>query len=157
MWQSKLELSSLASTHRNALSAHLLCLSAEDRYERFDANLRNEALPQWIAGIDWQQQRWWGAWFPQTRVLVGSLQLVPTPEPGTWDIGLTVIEGLRRQGIGTMLLATAMAHMPALRHLTGHCGHPAITAIGERLGFETVAEAQIPRVEFSLVRRSTCV
>lgn len=131
-----IELGVLDARHAHALAVHLLALDADDRYARFGYCLPDAAIVAWVRRIDWLRDRWIGAWCGPDAMLAGALQLAPTRCPGTWELALTVASPARRQGVGTRLLATALCD-PALsmcRRLICHHGHPAVTAIAQRLG-----------------------
>lgn len=129
MWPSNLEVSALLPVHRAALGLHLLALSADDRYARFGMALNDDAVLRWVAGIDWQTQRWWGAWLPGDMGVIAALQFTPTTTSGTWELAMTVSMAARRQGLARLLFAAAMGQMQDVRALVGHHGHPALARI----------------------------
>lgn len=135
MWLSTLEISPLLAVHKQALGVHFLGLPADDRYARFGVTLGDEALLGWLARMDWQAQRWWGAWLPGDLGLVGSLQLIPTPQARTWELAMTVNPLIRQQGVGTRMLSTAVAQTPEAKCLICHHGHAAVYAMARRLRY----------------------
>jgi GNAT superfamily N-acetyltransferase len=140
MWPSTLEIRPLSVAHRGALGLHLMTLTAEDRYARFGLTLSDEAVLNWVARLCWQEQQWWGAWMPHDADLglLGSLQLSATSQTGDWELGLTVVPLLRNQGLGTLLLGTALNQLPQVRRIVCQHGHPAVEAMLRRLGHRLV-------------------
>ena len=146
MWRSAIELRALHAGHRQAVALHLLALSADDRIARFGLALKDVAILRWAERVDWATQRWWGAWLPDDMGLAATLQLAPGGRPGVWELALSVAPPLRRAGVGSALVAAALAATPALRALVCYHGHPAMRAIARRLGCPVRAQRQPPRL-----------
>lgn len=142
-----LEVSPLLPSHRGAVGLHLLSLSPDDRYDRFGMAMKDEALLGWTSGIDWKTQRWWGAWLPQDVGLIGALQLSPSRRPGAWELAMTVSEPIRRQGVGSRLLSTAVAQSPEVSDLICQHGHAAIHVMAKRLGYRITVHSNVPRLQ----------
>ncbi|QTD44483.1 GNAT family N-acetyltransferase [Ottowia testudinis] len=136
----------LRAEHRQALGLHLLSLNADDRAARFGLALKDEAVLRWLAGVDWAAQRAWGAWLPGDGGLVAALQLAPTGQAGAWELAVSVHALARRRGVATRLLKLALAGLPEVRTLLCHHGHPALRAIGQRLGCEVRRGVGEPRL-----------
>lgn len=155
MWRSSLEarldIQPLRADHRQALGLHLLSLNADDRAARFGLALKDEAVLRWLAGVDWAAQRGWGAWLPGDGALVAALQLAPTAQAGAWELAVSVHPLARRRGVATRLVATALAQLPEARTLLCHHGHPALRAIGQRLGCAVRGGADPPRLMLCLM------
>ncbi|WP_234263778.1 hypothetical protein [Hydrogenophaga sp. NFH-34] len=154
MWRSTLELVPLSAEDRRALAVHLLALDADDRYARFGCTLGDAALRNWVRDISWPAQRWWG-WRRRTGAgLLAALQLVPTAEPGAWELALSVQRPVRRLGLGSALLSAAVCRADTELHcLLGHHGHGALVAMGRRLGYGVQLSGQPPRVRLQVGTR----
>lgn len=154
MWRSTLELVPLSVGDCRALAAHLLALDADDRYARFGCTLGDAALRNWVHGISWPAQRWWGWRWRTGPGLLAALQLVPTAEPGAWELALSVQRPVRRLGLGTALLSAAVCGADTELHcLLGHHGHAALVAMGRRLGYGVQLSGQAPRVRLQVGTR----
>ena len=112
----------------------------EDRYQRFGLRMSDEALWRWAQDLPLVSHRWWGAWLPPAtsgdHLLAGVLQLTPTTIPACCELALSVLAPVRRSGIATRLLETALTEAPALRQLVCHHGHTAVHAMAVPLGLE---------------------
>lgn len=102
--------------------------------------LPDDAIVAWVRCIDWQRDRWMGAWCGPDAML-GTLQLAPTRCPRTWELAQTVASPARRQGVATRLLATALCdpRLATCRRLMCHHGTPAIVAMAQHLGLTVAA------------------
>ena len=149
MWPSTLELSPLLPAHRGALGLHLLALARDDRHARFGLTLSDEAVLRWVAQLNWPRQRWWGAWLQDDLGLQAALQLTPTRRTGAWELTMTVNAPLRGRGLGTALLASAMAQMPEVQTLLCQHGHAALPAMARRLGYGVQLSGEPPRLEIT--------
>lgn len=133
-----LEIRPLAVGDRQAVCAHWLDLDPQDRYQRFGLSLSDEALWRWAQGIDGSTQRGWGAWrctgSGRTPRLAGVLQLTPARHGPCSELALSVQAPLRRLGIGTRLLVSALASTPTTHALICHHGHVAVLTMAARLG-----------------------
>ena len=135
----------LEAGHRHAMQLHLMGLDAADRHARFGCTLSDTALIAWAQGIDWRQDRWWGAWTADAEQgLLGALQLTPTRQSGTWELALTVHPALRRQGVATALLKTAAGAGKGAAVTTLVCenGHPAVPRMARTLGWRVRLQDQ---------------
>lgn len=137
MWHSRLEIAPLLAADHAAIRLHWLSLPDDDRHSRFGACLSDTALWQWMQRMDWSAHLWWGAWLDLGPdggdALVGVLQLTPTTRLACWEIGLSVQGPMQRQGIGTRLLASAVARMPHIQRFLCLRGHSALRAMARRL------------------------
>lgn len=141
MFLSNLEIYRLLPAHRSALGLHLLSLSSDDRYDRFGMALQDETILKWVSNIDWQSQRWWGAWLPSDIGLVGALQLSPCRQENAWELAITVNALIRRHGIGSLLLASAVEQSSDVHLLLCQHGHKAMRAISKELGYKVVFDS----------------
>ncbi|MDM7456262.1 MAG: GNAT family N-acetyltransferase [Tepidimonas sp.] len=116
------------------MQLHLLSLSEDDRRARFGHSLTDMAVAGWCNRAMQGDSLWWGAWAAYDGGLCAALQLCPTVHEGVWEIGLSVAQPLRRRGLGTALLGDALRHLPQVRQMVCHHGHPAIVRMALRLG-----------------------
>lgn len=150
MWWSSLDLHPLSSGHQHALSLHLLTLDANDRATRFGLALKDAAILDWVARIDWREQRWWGAWLPGDLGLGGAVLLAPCETAGCWELALSVDPQLRRGGLGTALVQCALAQAPDVRRVVCYHGHSVMRALARRSGYSVRAYRDSPRLELLL-------
>lgn len=141
-----LELGMLLPVHRAAIRLHLLSLSADDRHARFGHAMSDAALMLWCDHAMDGGRLWWGAWAPHEGGLCAALQLCPVGHDGTWELGLTVAHPVRRRGLGTALLGHALRHLPQVRQVVCHHGHPAIVHMARRLGLTVHARGDAPGI-----------
>lgn len=150
-----IEIAWLGHHHAAALGVHLLALNDDDRYARFGHRLNDAAVLRWVRRIDWQRDGWLGAWWAAEDALVGVLQLAPLStemaNAGTVEVAITVLPLLRRQGLATRLLATALVdeRLAHCRLLLCHHGHPAVFALANRLGMCAQVDATAATVYLS--------
>lgn len=150
-----IEIAWLGHHHTAALGIHLLALDSDDRYARFGHRLTDTAVLRWVRRIDWKRDGWMGAWWAAEDALVGALQLAPLPTEtataGTVEVAITVLPLLRRQGLATRLLASALVddRMAHCRRLLFQHGHPAVFALARRLGMCAQVDAASAAVYLS--------
>ncbi|WP_369959067.1 GNAT family N-acetyltransferase [Limnohabitans sp. T6-5] len=106
-------------------------------------SIKDEALLSWVADIDWQTQRWWGAWLPNDLGLIGALQLSPSRQSGQWELAMTVSAPIRRRGVGAVLLSTAVEQTPEVECLVCHHGHIAVIAMTKKLGYKLTMPSKL--------------
>ena len=142
------EISRLGAGHRQALQLHLLSLNAHDRYQRFGMHLDDARLLAWLRDTDWEQQQWWGAWAVGDMGLLGAMQLVQTHVSGVWEMGLSVSDLVRQQGVARNLLSTVLlgGYLPELKKMVCLHGHPAVFRIAKNLGHTATIQSSEPRL-----------
>lgn len=142
-----IELRALDARHVQVLGLHLLALDDDDRYARFGQCLSDEAILSWVRRIDWDADRWTGAWGGPDAIFLGAVQLAQTRQAGVWELSLTVAAPARRFGVGTGLLAAALGDRALLgyRTLVCHHGHPALKIMAKRLGLHLSEHRSEPR------------
>lgn len=148
-----IEIQPLHAGHRHALQLHLMGLDAADRHARFGATLGDAALLAWVRQVEWASHGWWGAWSPAADAgLLGALQLTPTRHAGTCELALTVNPAIRRRGVATALLQTAVAARAGAGLATLVCqhGHPAVLRMAQTLGYAVRRQDAEPRLWLAL-------
>jgi len=148
MWPLTIEIGPLGEKDRPALGLHMLALDADDRRSRFGLGLGDASVLAWVHHIRWQETQWTGAWGEPGLGLLGAVQLAPTGRAGHWELAMTVARPLRRQGLGTALLASALRDGTAhsVRGLVCLHGHPSLHGMARRLGLDMHVQVNEPRV-----------
>lgn len=95
--------------HRDDIAQHLLCLPAEDRRLRFGRYIRDEAVREYVARIDFESDRVFGVHAPDLALAgVGHLALEQAQQIA--ELGLSVDPAWRGKGYGFALLQRAVLH-----------------------------------------------
>jgi GNAT superfamily N-acetyltransferase len=110
----------LARFERPALERHFLALEAEDRRLRFGARLDDSGVRAYVARIDFEADAVFGVYDDELR-LTGAAHLARAR--GHAELGISVLAGRRRRGIGGALLARSHMHARNwnVRALFMHC------------------------------------
>lgn len=95
--------------HREDIARHLLQLPAEDRRLRFGHQIRDDAVLQYVAGIDFARDRVFGVHGPALE-LVGVAHLALGPAERVAELGVSVDPSSRTRGYGFALLQRAVLH-----------------------------------------------
>lgn len=133
----------LNESDRNALTAHLLALSAQDRHVFFGYAARDASVKRYVQDINFNQDRMFGV-RGDDRSLDGFVYL--GPEKDHADIAVSVLTSARRRGIGTALLSKAATY--ASRHgvdtlyMEGLRENCAVIRIAQSLGIKVVTDGQ---------------
>jgi len=110
----------LSRFERDALEQHLLALEDADRRLRFGIALPDQAIRDYVAGIDFERDAVFG-------VFDDSLQLVAAAHLARCDshaeLGVSVLPSWRGRGAGAALLARSHTHARnwGIRALFMHC------------------------------------
>ncbi|MDQ3028233.1 MAG: GNAT family N-acetyltransferase [Pseudomonadota bacterium] len=109
----------LTEHDRPALEAHFMALGGEDRRLRFGASIGDEGLRSYVARIDFERD---GIFAVQDENLC-LLAVVHIAVTQSAELGLSVLHGLRGQGLGSSLFARAVMHLRnrGLREVFVHC------------------------------------
>jgi GNAT superfamily N-acetyltransferase len=99
----------LGAAHGPQVVRHLLRLPANDRRLRFGAPMRDSALEEYAAGIDFARDRVFGILRADLE-LSGMAHLALDPEAQTAELGLSVDPSARVKGYGYALLQRALLH-----------------------------------------------
>jgi GNAT superfamily N-acetyltransferase len=95
--------------HRDDISRHLLLLPADDRRLRFGQHIRDEAVHDYVARIDFERDRVFGVHAPDLE-LAGVAHLALDPVAQLAELGLSVDPTCRGKGYGFALLQRAVLH-----------------------------------------------
>ncbi len=111
---------SLSPADRDALAAHLLSLSADDRRLRFGTVASDATIRDYVARIDFDRDAVFG-YFTDDLGLGGAAHVAILD--GVAELGVSVLEGYRRRGIGSALFerAAGFARNHYIRVLFMHC------------------------------------
>jgi GNAT superfamily N-acetyltransferase len=95
--------------HRDDIAQHLLQLPADDRRLRFGQHIRDQAVRDYVSGIDFDSGRVFGVHAPDLALAgVGHLALDKTQQIA--ELGLSVDPACRGKGYGFALLQRAVLH-----------------------------------------------
>jgi RimJ/RimL family protein N-acetyltransferase len=147
----------LSALHRADIERHMLGLSAEDRRLRFGRPMRDDALRNYVAGIDFARDRVFGIHAPDLR-LVGVAHLALAPAEQLAELGLSVDHSCRGRGYGGALLQRAVMHAANLgyRALFMHClaENRVMMHLAVKAGLKVVIEAGEANARLALDRRA---
>jgi GNAT superfamily N-acetyltransferase len=110
----------LSSINRRALVAHFRALSNEDRRLRFGAGLSDSALTAYVGRIEFGRDAVYGV-YSNDLTLSGVAHVASGDD--TAELGVSVLDGYRRHGIGSALFERAgiWACNHGARILFTHC------------------------------------
>ena len=149
---------SLAASHRDEILAHLIALSARDRYLRFGYSTTDEQIARYVDGINFGRDEVFGVF--NRRLSLIALAHLACPDgdaPGgqTAEFGGSVAEHARGRGYGARLFEHAVLHArnrgignlfihalsenTAMLKIARHAG-----AVVERSGSESDAYLKLP-------------
>src|SRR5258708_14300076 len=94
----------LRPADRAALEQHFLALGADDRRLRFGAPENDSAIRAYVERIDFGRDALFGVWGDDLQLLAAA-HLARTGERA--ELGLSVLAGHRRRGLGGALLSRA--------------------------------------------------
>ncbi len=138
----------LDESERPLFRKHLLALGAEDRYLRFGAPLRDDAITRYVDGIDFSTDTLFAV-FDERLALAAAGHFAPLPDDAharehdlgrTAEFGLSVAADARRRGLGSALFLRAAAHArnDGIASLFMHClsENRAMMRIARRAGMD---------------------
>ena len=132
---------SLSAADRSGLAVHLLALSPADRRLRFGIAASDATIRNYVAGIDFDRDAAFG-FFTNDLSLGGAAHVAVLD--GAAELGVSVLVGYRRCGIGTALFerTCAFARNHFLRSLFMHClrENAAMMHIARKSGMKIVAD-----------------
>lgn len=147
----------LGALERPAVLAHLLALSAQDRYLRFGISMRDEQVKRYADGLDFERDEIYGI-FNRRLQLIAMAHLARAAGDGfeaCAEFGVSVDARYRGRGFGgllfertvrharncgvRMLFVHALSENAAMLHIAQKAG-----AVLERSGSETEAHLLLP-------------
>src|SRR6266702_4597561 len=99
----------LSSTDRERLLAHFLALDEDDRLLRFGQIVPDHVIENYVRAIDFKRDTVFGVFNSQLQLTgVGHLAYLPAEgDKRTAEFGVSVLESVRGQGIGSKLFERA--------------------------------------------------
>jgi GNAT superfamily N-acetyltransferase len=145
----------LSELDRAEIERHLLRLCAEDRRLRFGRAMRDEAIRDYAAGIDFARDRVFGI-HARDLALVGVAHLALAPAAQIAELGLSVDQSCRGRGYGAALLKRAVMHAANLgfRALFMHClaENRVMVHLAVKAGLQVVVESGEANARLALDR-----
>ena len=130
----------LSPADRTRIVEHFYRLSETDRYLRFGSRTGDQVLRAYVDGIDFEQSVVFGV-HADDLTLIAVAHVSPSGSGA--EIGLSVLEGWRTEGIGQLLLerAAGWARSRGIRTLFMHClaENATIQRLAKRAGMNVVA------------------
>lgn len=110
----------LSGADRPALAAHFVQLDDEDRRLRFGSARSDDSLREYVESLDFERDAVFGA-FDDDLALAGVAHVAVSPEFA--ELGVSVLPGSRKHGIGTALFerANLFARTHYIRTMFTHC------------------------------------
>jgi len=141
----------LTAAARPAVLAHLLALSADDRYGRFATALSDAGIAAYVERIAFAHDLCF-ATREANDDLSGFIHLAAHGDVA--ELGASVLPTWRRQGRAWQLFGTALITAAAggIHQILLATGHPAARHICGGLGYAMRENTTYPRVRVSLVR-----
>jgi len=132
----------LSTLEQLPLERHFLALGREDRRLRFGTGMNDFAVRTYVKRIDFENDAVFGVLDDELR-LVGAAHL--GRGDGHAELGVSVLPGHRRRGIGSALLARAHMHARnwGVHALFMHCltENAAMMQLARKQGMDIVTEA----------------
>lgn len=132
---------SLCASDRSAITAHFLALAAADRRLRFGTTISDAAIRDYVARIDFDRDAAFGV-FANDLSLQGVAHVAVFE--GVAELGVSVLEGHRRRGIGSALFdrASGFARNRFIGTLFMHClaENTAMMRIARKSGMKIVTD-----------------
>jgi RimJ/RimL family protein N-acetyltransferase len=132
----------LSAISRETLRRHFLALPPEDVRLRFGSNMSAEGINAYVHKMDFDRDAVFGV-FDENLQLTGVAHLALDPEHDAAELGVSVLPGHRRKGIGTALFERAEAHARNhyIRILFMHCltENQPMMHIASKSGMQVVA------------------
>ncbi len=143
--------------HRAEITRHMLKLPAEDRRLRFGRHIRDDAIEQYVAGIDFTRDKVFGILGPDFELL-GVAHLARDSAEHTAELGLSVDPSMRGKGYGSALLQRAVLNAAnrGYRALFMHClaENEVMIHLARKAGLTLVIESGEVDARLALDRRS---
>ncbi len=131
----------LTAADRPALEAHFLALAPDDRRLRFGAAISDDGIRNYVHGLDFERDGLFAADDDELKLL--AVVHVAFSD-GFAELGLSVLAGFRRQGLGNALFQRAVTHLRnrGVREVYVHCltENQAMMHIARKNGMRIVQE-----------------
>jgi len=103
---------SIGPSHRERISAHLLALSAPDRYLRFGYAASDEQIGRYVAGLNFERDEIFGIYNRKLELIaMAHLAFSVDPELKSGaEFGVSVLAKARGRGYGSRLFDRAVMH-----------------------------------------------
>ena len=103
---------SIGPSHRERISAHLLALSAPDRYLRFGYAASDEQIDRYVAGLNFERDEIFGIYNRKLELIaMAHLAFSVDPELKSGaEFGVSVLAKARGRGYGSRLFDRAVMH-----------------------------------------------
>ena len=103
---------SLGPAHRDRIAAHLLALSADDRYLRFGYTATDEQIQRYVEALDFDRDDIFGIYNRKLELIaVAHLAFSRDPEASQCaEFGVSVLQKARGRGYGARLFERAAIH-----------------------------------------------
>ncbi|MFT3817734.1 MAG: GNAT family N-acetyltransferase [Rubrivivax sp.] len=106
-----LPIRALGPRHRSRIAAHLLQLSADDRYLRFGYPASDEHIGRYVDQIDFDHDEVFGVFNRRLElVAVAHVAYLGGDQPGSAEFGVSVLPSGRGRGMGSRLFERACLH-----------------------------------------------
>jgi len=132
----------LSASARRAYLAHLITLEDRDVRLRFGSRVPSSSIERYVEAIDFDRDALFGVHDEALR-LVGAAHLAFGGDLA--ELGLSVLAGARRQGVGAALIrrASEYARNRSKRRLFMHClaENAAMTRLARRAGMDVAIES----------------
>ena len=108
--------------HREDIARHLVALPEHDRYLRFGRAIRDQAINEYVDGLDFARDKLFGTFGPDLT-LIGVAHLALDHRARSAELGLSVDAASRVKGHGYALLQRGLLHAAnrGYRTLFMHC------------------------------------
>jgi len=132
----------LSGADRAALVAHFVQLGDEDRRLRFGSARGDDSLREYVESLDFDRDAVFGV-FDDELALAGVAHVATSPESA--ELGVSVLPGARKRGIGTALFerANLFARTRYIRTMFTHCltENRSMMRLARKAGMVIVTEA----------------
>jgi len=132
----------LSGADRAALVAHFVQLGDEDRRLRFGSARGDDSLREYVESLDFDRDAVFGV-FDDELALAGVAHVAISPESA--ELGVSVLPGARKRGIGTALFerANLFARTRYIRTMFTHCltENRSMMRLARKAGMVIVTEA----------------
>lgn len=114
-WGNWVPIRTLAERHRHVIEAHLLQLSAEDRYLRFGVTTSDAQIQRYVQSLDFENDELFGIFNRRLKLIAMAHVAYARPgeqnaRPSLAEFGVSVLTEARGKGFGDRLFQHAILH-----------------------------------------------